>query len=232
MTRQTKPLARAALTQLLLTFAGAACAAGPSLYETGPAQDSAFVRFINGADHAVEVVADGARTRLALPVDKPVGEFLSVRPDTVIKGAFEARGQRSAVAVKTAPGVFSTVVAWSAGAGKPLTTTVLSEAPDDFSALRASLAFASLDTSCAPAGLQTAAKGLALFSAARQGQLQRRQINPVQLSVQATCGGKPVGAAVDLGRLEAGQRYSVLLVPAAAGAGAPRVVFAVDAVAR
>ena len=71
---------------------------------------------------------------------------------------------------------------------------------------------------------------MALFSGLALEQRQRRQINPVKLTVQATCGGKPVGGVVDLGQLEAGQRYSVLLMPAAGGA--PRVVFAADTVAR
>lgn len=215
---------------LLSCTAVSAQAAGPMLYETGPAQDSAFVRFVNGLDQAVEVVPEGSRARLSLPTSKPLGDFLPVRPDTVIKGAFEARGQRAGVAVKTAPGAFSTVVAKPAGAGKPFTVTVLTEVPDDFSALRASLGFASLDKACVPAGLQTAGKGVALFSGVALEQLQRRQINPVKLTVQATCGGKPVGGVVDLGQLEAGQRYSVLLMPAAGGA--PRVVFAADTVAR
>ena len=215
---------------LLSCTAVSAQAAGPMLYETGPAQDPAFVRFVNGLDQAAEVVPEGSRARLSLPTSKPLGDFLPVRPDTVIKGAFEARGQRAGVAVKTAPGAFSTVVAKPAGAGKPFTVTVLTEVPDDFSALRASLGFASLDKACAPAGLQTAGKGVALFSGVALEQLQRRQINPVKLTVQATCGGKPVGGVVDLGQLEAGQRYSVLLMPAAGGA--PRVVFAADTVAR
>ena len=215
---------------LLSCTAVSAQAAGPMLYETGPAQDSAFVRFVNGLDQAAEVVPEGGRARLSLPTGKPLGDFLPVRPDTVIKGAFEARGQRAGVAVKTAPGAFSTVVARPAGAGKPFTVTVLTEVPDDFSALRASLGFANLDKACAPAGLQTAGKGVSLFSAMALDQFQRRQINPVKLTVQATCGGKPLGDVVDLGRLEAGQRYSLLLMPAAGGV--PRVVFAADTVAR
>ena len=190
---------------LLSCTAVSAQAAGPMLYETGPAQDSAFVRFVNGLDQAAEVVPEGSRARLSLPTSKPLGDFLPVRPDTVIKGAFEARGQRAAVAVKTAPGAFSTVVAKPAGAGKPFTVTVLTEVPDDFSALRASLGFASLDKACAPAGLQTAGKGVALFSGVALEQLQRRQINPVKLTVQATCGGKPLGGVVDLGQLEGGE---------------------------
>ena len=216
-----KPLSQYIVPTLMTCTAVSAQAAGPMLYETGPAQDSAFVRFVNGLDHAVEVVPEGGRARLSLPTSKPLGDFLPVRPDTVIKGAFEARGQRAGVAVKTAPGAFSTVVAKPAGAGKPFTVTVLTEVPDDFSALRASLGFASLET---------AGKGVALFSGVALEQLQRRQINPVKLTVQATCGGKPVGGVVDLGQLEAGQRYSVLLMPAAGGA--PRVVFAADTVAR
>ena len=225
-----KPLSQYIVPTLMACMAVSVQAAGPLLYETGPAQDSAFVRFVNGLDHAVEVVPEGSRARLSLPTSKPLGDFLPVRPDTVIKGAFEARGQRAGVAVKTAPGAFSTVVAKPAGAGKPFTVTVLTEVPDDFSALRASLGFASLDKACVPAGLQTAGKGVALFSGVALEQLQRRQINPVKLTVQATCGGKPVGGVVDLGQLEAGQRYSVLLMPAAGGA--PRVVFAADTVAR
>jgi alginate O-acetyltransferase complex protein AlgF len=36
----------------------------------------------------------------------------------------------------------------------------------------------------------------------------------VKLAVQARCNGQPVEGTVDLGSLQAGQRYSVFLVPA------------------
>ncbi len=146
------------------------------------------------------------------------------------QGRFRGAGPASGRSGKNRPGRLFNRGGQAAGAGKPFTVTVLTEVPDDFSALRASLGFASLDKACAPAGLQTAGKGVALFSGVALEQLQRRQINPVKLTVQATCGGKPVGGVVDLGQLEAGQRYSVLLMPAAGGA--PRVVFAADTVAR
>lgn len=226
-------LLRCALALLAGSSASAgAQAAGPKLYETGPEQDSAFVRFVNGLDQPVQVVPEDGRNRLVLPLDKPAGDFLTVRPDTVLKGSVEARGQRAAVSVKTAPGAFSTVVARSAGAGKPFVLTVLSETPDDFNALRASLAFANLDASCASAGLQTAGKGVPLFSDMAAEQLQRRSINAVRLTVQATCAGKTVGEALELGQLQAGQRYSILLLPGAGAGTAPRVLFVVDSVAR
>ncbi len=215
---------------LLASAAGAGHAAGTALYDTGPASDSAFVRFVNALGHPAEVVPEGGQARLPLSVEKPVGEFVSIRPDTVIQGSFRAQGQRAAVAVKTAPGGFSSVVLRSAGPARPLTVTVLTETPDDFSALRASLGFASLDSACVPAGLQTAGKAVAIFSDVAVDQLQRRQVNPVALVVQATCGGRPVGQTLSLGQLQAGQRYSVFLLPAASGA--PRLVFAEDTIAR
>jgi len=39
----------------------------------------------------------------------------------------------------------------------------------------------------------------------------------VKLAVHATCNGQPVEGTVDLGSLQAGQRYSVFLVPAGKG---------------
>lgn len=225
-----KPLSQYIVPTLMTCTAVSAQAAGPMLYETGPAQDSAFVRFVNGLDQAVEVVPEGDRARLSLPTSKPLGDFLPVRPDTVIKGAFEARGQRAGVAVKTAPGAFSTVVARSAGAGKPFTVTVLTEVPDDFSALRASLGFASLDKACAPAGLQTAGKGGAVFRRG-PGAAPAPPDQPGQAHgaghLRQQAGGQHV---VDLGQLEAGQRYNLLLMPSAGRV--PRVVFAADTVTR
>ena len=55
--------------------------------------------------------------------------------------------------------------------------------------------------------------------------LQRRSINPVNLSVQLVCANTNVGAPLDLGMLKAGERYSVLLVPSVSG---PRLLSTTD----
>lgn len=233
MSLQSTP--RAALRCALAVLACAsvcAQAAGPKLYDTGPEHDAAFVRFVNGLDQPAQVIPQDGRNRLTLPLDKPAGDFLPVPANALLKGVIEAAEQRVSVAVKTAPGAFSTVVARRARAGQPIELTVLTETPDDFNALRASLAFANLDAACAPAGLQTAGKKVSLFAQVPVEQVQRRSINPVKLTVQATCAGQPAGRVVGLGQLEAGQRYSVLLLPGTGAGATPRMLFVVDSVAR
>jgi len=39
----------------------------------------------------------------------------------------------------------------------------------------------------------------------------------VSLTVQANCGGEAAGAAVDMSQLQAGERYSVIVIPAKKG---------------
>ena len=204
-------------------------AGATTLYETGPAQDSAFVRFVNGTGQPLDVVAGGAKARLPLPVAQPVSDFQSVKPQSAITGDFEGPAGRAPVRAKAGPGAFATVVAWAVPGQKALQTAVVTETPDDFNGLKASLAFYNLDAQCKGAGLQATGRNVSLFDGVAQGALQRRAINPVALSVQLVCGGQPSGTPLDLGRLQAGQRYSVLLVPAAGGA---RLLYATDNVAR
>lgn len=226
----------AALRRLALPVAAAMAAAVPglamatTLYETGPAQDSAFVRFVNGTGAALDVVADGAKARLALPVDRPVSDFQSVKPNSAIGGQFDGAAGRAPIRVQAGPGAFATVVAWRAPGQKAVQTTVLTETPDDFNSLRASLAFYNFDAQCKGAGLQAAGRNVALFTGVGPNALQRRAINPVTLAVQLTCDGAPAGAPLDLGALQAGQRYTVLAVPAADGGR--RLIRATDTVAR
>ena len=61
------------------------------------------------------------------------------------------------------------------------------------------------------------------------GTLQRRAMNPVSISVQLRCNGQPAAATLALGALQAGQRYSVFVVPAA---GSTRLFLAADSVSR
>lgn len=217
---------------LLVFLTASACvsaeAAGTALYDTGPSQDAAFVRFVNATDSRLEVVS--GKARLPLPTDKPVSEYLAVKPDTMLGGSVEGGGRSGKISVKTAPSAFTTVVALPGADGKAISTAVVSESPDDFNALKSAIAFYNYDAGCKAAGLETAGKSVSIFKGVGERKVQRRMVNPIALAVQPTCDGKPRGAPVDLGMLQAGQRYSLLLVPVTAGSS--KLIFTTDSIAR
>lgn len=217
------------VTLITLMVSCAACqAAGTALYDTGPEQDAAFVRFVNATPQRLEVVS--GKARLPLPTERPVSEYQPVKPDTTVAGSFEGGAKAGKVSVKTAPSTFATILALPGTGGQGILTAVVSESPDDFNALKSSIAFYNLDAACKNAGLQTAGKAVPLFKDVADRTVQRRLVNPVSLAVQPTCEGKPRGIPVDLGALQPGQRYSLLLVPLAAGTA--RLIFTVDSIAR
>lgn len=216
-----------ALTVLAgLLSLGLAQAAEIPLYPTGPSEDAAFLRFVNAGDTALELKADGSGASLRLEGDKHASDYLTVPAGKPVKGSLSLGGQTQALDVSVAPGEFATVVGIPAAQGLNLVT--MREQPDDFNALKASLAFYSMDASCTDAGLQAAGRNVDIFKGVANGSLQRRSINPLKLSVQLRCGGVSVGAPVDLGELAAGQRYTLFLLPSAQG---PRLLQAVDTLA-
>ncbi|MCY1182007.1 hypothetical protein D9M73_225430 [compost metagenome] len=76
--------------------------------------------------------------------------------------------------------------------------------------------------------MRAAGKNTDLFKEVADGSVQRRAINPVNLSVQLVCAQTNVGAPLDLGQLKAGERYSVVLLP---GANGPYLLLATDVLA-
>ncbi len=215
-----------ALTGLAgLLSLGLAQAAEIPLYPTGPSEDSAFLRFVNAGETALELTAESGAS-LRLQSDKRASDFLTVPAGKPVKGSLSLGGQQQALDVSVAPGEFATVVGIPAAQGLNLVT--VREQPDDFNALKASLAFYSLDASCADAGLQAAGRNVDIFKGVANGSLQRRSINPLSLSVQLRCGGAAVGEPLALGELAAGQRYTLFLVPSAQG---PRLLQAEDTLA-
>lgn len=192
------------------------------LYPTGPSEDSAFLRFFNAGEAPLELsAANGASLRLE--GERRASDFLTVPAGKPIQGSLKQGEAQQALDVSVAPGEFATVVGIPAAQGLNLVT--VREQPDDFNALKASLAFYSLDGGCANAGLQAAGRNLDIFKDVAEGSLQRRSINPLKLAVQLRCGGAAVGAPLDLGQLAAGQRYTLFLVPSAQG---PRLFQAQD----
>lgn len=203
-----------------------ALAAEVALYPTGPAQDSAFIRFINAGAAPLDVIAAQDQPPLRLDDKQPASLFFPVQASSSIKGTLVSGQHKLAVDLSVEPGEFATVVALPQADGALKQVTVR-EQPDDFNGLKASLAFYSVDAGCADATLRPAGRDADLFKAVPTGTLQRRSINPVSLSVQLVCGGANAGSPVDLGELKAGERYSVLLVPSSAG---PRLLPATDTV--
>ncbi|MFW0758670.1 cell division protein FtsQ [Pseudomonas sp. H11T01] len=199
-------------------------AAQISLYPTGPSEDSAFIRFVNASTAPLDVIAQEGQAPLRLEATKPVSLFFPVQASSPIKGTLVSGQQNLPLELRVEPGEFATVVALPDGTNGLKQVTVR-EQPDDFNGLKASLAFLSLDPACADASLRPAGRTADLFKAVPDGTLQRRSINPVSLSVQLVCANANVGSALDLGELKAGERYSVLLLPSAAG---PRLLNVTD----
>lgn len=194
-----------------------------ALYPTGPAEDSAFIRFVNTGTAPLDVIAQAGQPPLRLEATAPVSLFFPVQASSPIKGNLVSGAQKLAMDLKVEPGEFATVLVLPDGAG--IKQVAVREQPDDFNGLKASLAFFNVDASCADASLRPAGRTADLFKAVPVDSLQRRSINPVSLSVQLVCANANVGGPLDLGELKAGERYSVLLVPSAAG---PRLLNATD----
>jgi len=213
---------------IILSISGIAHTADIPLYASGPSEDSAFVRFINGADINLSVVAGDTKAKIALNVNEPASKYYPVGSKAKITGEFSDGKVISPISLNVKPSEFATVVALANGSN--LKQVIVKEQPDDFNALKSSVALYNVSSAgCASAGLLVVDRAVSLFEKVKVGTLQRRLINPVSLSVQLTCNAKPIGKVLDLGLLQAGQRYSVFAVPAL---DSSRIFFATDTVAR
>jgi alginate O-acetyltransferase complex protein AlgF len=198
------------------------------LYPTGPAQDSSFVRFVDGTSNPVDVSSAGSKVRLSLDATNPATHFFPITAGKPIAGTLSSGSTREDVSATVQPGEFVSIVAVD-GVDKArlLHTVTVREKPDDFNALKASVALYNLDAGCATPTLKVPGRDIVLLDGVAVGQGKRRQVNPVALSVQLVCGGQSVGQPLSLGTLVAGQRYTVFLVP---GGVHSRVFVANDAV--
>lgn len=194
-----------------------------ALYPTGPSKDSAFIRFVNASTASLDVIAQPGQKPLRLETAQPVSLLFPVDSSKPVKGSLVIGEQQSAIDLNIQPGEFVTVFAVPDAAG--LKAVTVRETPDDFNGLKASLAFINVDASCADASLRPAGRTADLFKSVPAEGLQRRAINPVNLSVQLVCANANVGDALDLGELKAGERYSVMVLPSANG---PRLLNATD----
>ncbi|MDX3895526.1 cell division protein FtsQ [Pusillimonas sp.] len=181
------------------------------LYPTGPAEDSAFVRFVDGSGAGLRVSAAGSEAAIELNAQSRSTAYMPVAGKSTIQGLLAQGDDKQTVAVDILPSEFVTVLGVKTATGLQVHT--LYEEADDFTAVRASIAFYDLNESCEDAGVQVAGRSVFLFEHAEPGKWMRRQVNPVALSVQLVCAGQPLGQPLDLGRLQAGERHSLFLAP-------------------
>ena len=206
-----------------LTLCAMPTVAQTQLYETGPSADSSYVRFLNGSEAAVSVVNGAAKIALGLGQDTRVSKYLAVRQGVPLSAFAQMGNKKLALQVTAKPGEFVTLAVLGKDAAAK--SVVVHEIPSDFSALQASVSLSNFDESCKLASLTAAAKGTLILDGIAPAQLKRRLINPVKLVVQVNCDGKPAGLPLDMAQLQAGERYSVFLLPSGTGR---QTLFAAD----
>ncbi|MFZ6863792.1 cell division protein FtsQ [Undibacterium sp. Ji67W] len=199
----------------LATICSMAAYADNPLYETGPGQDSSFVRFLNASGDKATVVNGSAKVNLDAKSEGRVSRFYPVKAGDKLTATVQVGSVKTSVEVIAKPGEFVTIAILNKGAG--LESMLVRETPTDFNAMRASISLMNVDTSCAAASLTGGAKNAMIFEAVKPASTARRLVNPVSLKVQGNCGTETAGAAVDMSQLQAGERYSVIVIPAKKG---------------
>lgn len=190
------------------------------LYETGPTQDSSFIRFLNATGEEVAIVAAKGSYRLALPVktEARVSKFHPAIAGRKLLASVQAGNRKLPVEVIAKPGEYITVVVL--GTGKEAKVHLIREIPADYSASRASISLANADPACGDASLSGGAQNVAIFEGVKPFDTKRRLVNPVKVTAQLACGGKPEAQPVDFGQLQPGERYSAFLIPVSGGRAA------------
>jgi hypothetical protein len=197
------------------------------LYETGPGQDSAFVRFLNatGAEVVIASEKGGARLTLAPTPEGRVSRFHAAVAGARQRASIQTGGRPVSVEVVAKAGEYVTVaILPGEGADR---TRIVRELPSDYTAARASVALANADPGCAQARLSGGATDAAIAEGVRPFALSRRLVNPVRLSARVACAGEPTAVTVDFGQLQAGERYTVFLI---AGPSGRTAFFVIDRV--
>ncbi len=81
-----------------LSIALSATGAGAAqiqLYETGPAEDASFVRFVNGGGEPMDVGAKGSQARIKLDAAHPASDFMPVKAGARCRACCRARARRA-----------------------------------------------------------------------------------------------------------------------------------------
>ncbi|MDM7483042.1 MAG: hypothetical protein P3W96_013690 [Halomonas sp.] len=189
-------------------------AAAPQLYETGPSEDAAFVRFVDALPNPV-TVRTGKGGQLVLDpkaTDTASTPWQAVKARTPLKATLEYEGQKQEVELAVEPSEFVTIAALPNGKGSWQVRSAREKATD-FSARKVALGLLNLDPNCSPASVKVAGKELSILENISPEGIQRRMLNPVDLAVDLYCAGQRVSEGVSLGTLRPGERWTLLIIP-------------------
>jgi len=189
--------------------------AEPLLYETGPATDSSFVRFVSATVDALNVQTEMGG-KIQLSQSRPDTGWIAVKANTQLKARVLAQGKQRDVMIKLKPGEFSNVLVTALKNGN-IDVSVTREQPSDFSAYKVALAIVNANSDCKNATLKLAGKNVVIFDSIAVGQMQRRMVNPVTLNIDLYCAGNIVQKDINVGLLSAGDRRTIFVVPSQSG---------------
>lgn len=207
--KNTVPL----FASFLWVFFSCAVAAEPQLYGTGPSEESSYVRFVNATEKAVSVTSFKGAAKIGLTA-KPEGRvsrFFPVKSGSKLSASIQSDGRRATVEVVGRAWEYITIAIFPDGDAQ-LKTMQVKETPEDFNAMRSSLALFNLDAKCGAAVMQGGAKSMTILEGVKPFTVGRRLVNPVKLNAAVACTGQSESASVDLAQLQAGERYSVFLL--------------------
>lgn len=200
----------------LLMAASSQGYAEPQLYETGPKEESSYVRFVNATENEVAIsTGKGKDKTLTTQPDGRATRFFKIKSGTKLAATLKGNGGSSAVEVIGEPWEFITVAVLPDGA-KHLKTTLLREAPKQFDSSFVSLGLLNLDAKCSSAVMSAAVKPDPEVNPTPRAYevkpfaMQRFLIGSDKPAGTIGCGGS--GTPVDLTRLEKGERYSLFLL--------------------
>lgn len=203
------------VTCLLSTLAIFALLSGvalaePQLYETGPSEESSFVRFVNATDADVSIAtAKGKEKVLGTKPDARVTRFFKIKSGAKLTANIKGKVGHVAVDVVGKPWEFITVAVLPSGA-KQIKTSLLRETPSEFSGTRVSLALLNLDAKCSSANMMIAEKNATATYEVKPLSMQRQMTGSDKQSGAVNCSGS--ATPVNLSGLESGSRYSVFLL--------------------
>ncbi|MCW0180904.1 hypothetical protein [Zavarzinia sp.] len=182
------------------------------LYSTGPGVVSGYVRFLDAAAGPVSMSTAAGSQTLGGADGTLIGRFQAVPAGTPQRATLTASGGGSVVELTVAADEFVTIAILADGQ-----SLLIRDTPRDFNALKADIAFLNADPACMGARMRAGAKKTVVFDRVAPGGIARRLVNPAVAVVEAACGEVDVPGTLDLGTLEPGGRYSVVIVPDGSG---------------
>lgn len=196
---------------ILCCFSSAAHSEEPQLYETGPSEESSYVRFVNATDEPVVITSSAGNAKVSLSTkdDGRVSHFFTVKAGSKLSAVIQEGAGKVAVSVTGKPWEYITIAVLPDGVGK-VKTMLVRETPTDFNGVRASFALFNLDAKCGAATLQGGSKNTPIVENIKPYTVGRRLINPVKLSASLICEGERNMS--DFPQLQAGERYSVFVL--------------------